>query len=162
MSNGAPDGEDRISNGPTTSGPTTSGPTTSGPTTSGLAHWLGFLGSGIASFLIDGGVLKLLTAGFGAPVLPSRVASIAIAICTGWLMHRTFTFRVTAPLSLAEFARFVSVAWSTAVINYLLFVAILYLRPAIDPLLAVFIAGVIAMVWSYVGLRFGAFRGEHK
>ena len=129
-----------------------------GRVTNGLAHGLGFLASGITSFAVDGGVLKLLTSGFGAPVLPSRVVSIAAAICVGWLMHRTFTFRVTAPPSLTEFARFVSVAWSTAVLNYLLFVAILYEWPAIEPLLAVFIAGVIAMVWSYVGLRFAAFR----
>jgi putative flippase GtrA len=136
------------------------GPQTSGPQTSGLAHWLGFLGSGITSFVVDGGVLKLLTAGFDAPVLPSRIASIAVAMTIGWLMHRTFTFRIAARPTLTEFLRFIGVAWSTAVVNYLLFAAILYVRPALEPLIAVFIAGLVAMVWSYFGLRFGAFRGR--
>ncbi len=130
------------------------------PQTSGLAHWLGFLGSGVASFLIDGGVLKLLTHVFDAPVLPARVASIAVAMSVGWMLHRTFTFRITARPTLTEFVRFIGVAWSTAVVNYLMFAAILYLRPSIEPLIAVFLSGLVAMVLSYLGLRFGAFRGR--
>jgi putative flippase GtrA len=134
------------------------------PATSGLGHWLGFLGSGITSFVIDGGVLKLLTVLFGLPVLPSRVVSIAAAMTAGWLLHRTFTFKIATSPTLVEFLRFVGVAWSTAVVNYLLFAGILYLWPGIEPLVAVFLAGLVAMVWSYLGLRFAAFRGDagHK
>jgi putative flippase GtrA len=130
------------------------------PQTSGMAHWLGFLASGTASFVIDGGILKVLTAGLDVPVLPARVVSIGVAMVFGWLMHRRFTFRIAAPPSWGEFARFVGVAWSSALVNYLLFAAILYLRPAIEPLVAVFAAGLVAMVWSYLGLRFAAFRGK--
>jgi putative flippase GtrA len=133
-----------------------------GSTTARLAHWLGFLASGTLSFVVDGGVLKLLTSGLGVPVLPARIASIAVAMIVGWLMHRRFTFRVAARPSLIEFARFVGVAWSTAVVNYVLFAALLHFQPGLEPLIAVFVAGLIAMVWSYLGLRFAAFRGHRS
>ncbi len=131
-----------------------------GPSTSGLGHWLGFIGSGVMSFVVDGGVLKVLTVLFGLPVLPSRVASILTAMTVGWLLHRTFTFKIAAKPSLVEYLRFLGVAWSTAALNYALFAAILYVRPATEPLVAIFLAGLVAMVWSYFGLRFGAFAGR--
>jgi putative flippase GtrA len=134
--------------------------TTGGPNTTGLAHWLGFLASGVTAFIVDGAVLKLLTVIFGVPVLPARVVSIAASMVVGFMMHRRFTFRIAAPPTLAELARFIGVAWSTAVVNYSLFVGFLYLWPAVEPLVAVFGAGLIAMVWSYLGLRFAAFRGQ--
>ncbi len=135
-------------------------PGNEGPNTEGMAHWLGFLASGITSFGVDGGLLKLLTVVFAIPVLPARIASIAVAIVVGWLMHRRFTFRIVARPSLTEFARFLGVAWSTALLNYALFAGFLYVRPTLEPLIAAFVAGLIAMVWSYVGLRFAAFRKQ--
>jgi putative flippase GtrA len=138
--------------------PSANAPQTSGPQTSGLAHWAGFVGSGVLSFVIDSGVLKLLTVGFGFPVLPSRIASIFTAMVIGWLAHRTFTFRVKERPSWGEFGRFLGVAWSTAALNYVLFAAILWVRPQLDPVIAIFLSGLVAMVWSYVGLRFAAFR----
>jgi putative flippase GtrA len=139
-----------------------SAPNDHGPNTAGLGHWLGFLASGISAFIVDGAVLKLLTVSFGAPVLPARVVSIAASMVVGFMMHRRFTFRISAPPTLTELARFVGVAWSTAVVNYSLFVGFLFLWPALEPLVAVFGAGLIAMVWSYLGLRFAAFRGQRR
>jgi putative flippase GtrA len=142
--------------------PDNKGPNTDGPNTQGLSHWLGFLASGGTAFLVDGAVLKLLTVVFAVPVLPARIASIAVSMVVGWLMHRRFTFRISASPSWTEFARFFGVAWSTAIVNYALFVGILYAWPRLEPLIAVFAAGLIAMVWSYVGLRFAAFRGQRS
>jgi putative flippase GtrA len=137
-------------------------PDATGPNTEGLSHWLGFLASGITAFIVDGSVLKLLTIVFAVPVLPARVASIAASMVVGWLMHRRFTFRIAARPSWTEFARFTGVAWSTAIVNYSLFVGLLYAWPKLEPLIAVFSAGLIAMVWSYLGLRFAAFRGQRS
>jgi putative flippase GtrA len=137
-------------------------PEASGPNTKGLAHWLGFLASGTTAFIVDGIVLKILTVWCSVPVLPARVGSIAASMAVGWLMHRRFTFRIAARPTFTEFVRFIGVAWSTAIVNYALFVGLLYLRPALEPLVALFVAGLIAMVWSYLGLRFGAFRGQRN
>ena len=124
----------------------------------GLKHWLGFLGSGMLSFAVDASVLKFLTVVVGWPVLTSRLLSIAVAMVAGWLAHRTFTFAVKQPPSLAEFLRFVGAALSASAVNYALFAAILFMRPQTDVLLALVLAGGVAMVASYLGFRFGAFR----
>ena len=76
----------------------------------------------------------------------------------GWLAHRRFTFRLTTPPSFAEFLRYAALQWSVAAINYGIFVVIVLVRPTIEPLVAVFISSLIAMVFSYLGMRFAAFR----
>ena len=139
-----------------------SGETQQGKVTGGLRHWLGFLGSGGFAFVVDGGVLKLLTLGFAAPVLPSRLISISIAMVAGWLAHRTFTFAITTPPTWAEFGRYIGIGWVVSALNYLLFAAIIFVWPNLEILIALFIAGLIAMVASYLGMRFGAFRGDES
>ncbi len=124
----------------------------------GLKHGLGFLGSGIFAFLVDAGVLKLLTSLAGLGALPARLVSISIAIVAGWLAHRRFTFAVTAPPSVNEFVKYVGVAWSAAAVNYAIFATVLFVRPLTDNMVAIFISGIGAMGVSYVGMRFGAFR----
>ena len=76
----------------------------------------------------------------------------------GWLAHRRFTFRLTTPPSIAEFLRYAAVQWTVAALNYGIFVLIVLLWPAIEPLVALFISSAIAMVFSYLGMRFAAFR----
>ena len=43
-------------------------------------------------------------------------------------------------------------------VNYGIFAVIVLLRPTIEPLLALFISSLIAMVFAYLGMRFAAFR----
>ena len=88
----------------------------------------------------------------------ARLAAIAVAMVAGWLMHRTFTFRVTARPSLPEFLRYAGVAWTAAAVNYGLFVLIVLAYPAIEPLVARVISSAVAMVLAYLGMRFAAFR----
>ena len=76
----------------------------------------------------------------------------------GWLMHRTYSFAVSAPPSVGEFVRFASVAWTAAAINYGLFVLILLIAPHVAPLLALIASSLPSMIFSYFGLRFAAFR----
>ena len=59
-----------------------------------VRHGLAFLVSGGTAFLVDALVLTLLTAVVGLHPILARVAAIALAMVAGWLMHRTFTFRV--------------------------------------------------------------------
>ena len=109
------------------------------------------------AFVVDAGVLKLLTAGLGAPVLASRIASIAAAMCVAWLCHRTFTFAVRAAPSLAEFMRFAAVAWSAAAVNYAIYAVILYVMPGLAPEAAMFCSSLVTMAVSYAGMRFAVF-----
>jgi putative flippase GtrA len=123
-----------------------------------VRHGLAFLFSGSLAFLIDAAILKFLTAVFGLHPILARIVAIFFAQAAGWLSHRRFTFRLTTPPTLAEFLRYAGVQWTVALINYGIFVAIVLLRPGIEPLLALFVSSGVAMVFAYLGMRFAAFR----
>jgi putative flippase GtrA len=76
----------------------------------------------------------------------------------GWLMHRTLTFAVLTPPSVAEFLRYAGVAWTAAALNYGLFVLIVLARPHTQPLAALVVSSAAAMIFAYLGMRFAAFR----
>jgi putative flippase GtrA len=123
-----------------------------------VRHGLAFLVSGGTAFLVDALVLSLLTAVVGLHPILARVAAIALAMVAGWLMHRTFTFRVRARPSLPEFLRYAGVAWTAAAVNYGVFVLIVLAYAGIEPLVALVISSAAAMAFAYIGMRFAAFR----
>lgn len=123
-----------------------------------VRHGLAFLLSGSLAFLTDASILKLLTAVFGMHPILARLFAISIAIIVGWLAHRRFTFRIAAPSSIREFLRYAAVQWTAAALNYGIFVLIVLIWPAIEPLIALFVSSGIVMFYSYVGMRFAAFR----
>jgi putative flippase GtrA len=122
-----------------------------------VRHGLGFLFSGSLAFLIDAAVLTVLTL-LGMHPIAARFFAISIAMVAGWLAHRRFTFRLSTPPRLAEFARYAAVGWTVAAINYGIFVSIILLLPSTPPLYALFASSLVAMVFAYLGMRFAAFR----
>lgn len=123
-----------------------------------VRHGGGFLVSGLIAFSVDAVVLFVLTRWAGFDPFSARVIAIALAMVAGWLSHRRLTFNVAAPPSLGEFGRYAGVAWTAAALNYLVYAAILIVRPAVPPLGAMVAATVVAMGFSYLGMRFGVFR----
>ncbi len=124
---------------------------------SGLLHLAGFLVSGTLAFVVDVAVTKLLSEIAGVPWGVSRMIAIGIAMVVAWLCHRRLTFAVTTPISAAEFIKYAGVGWSAAVLNYLVFLAFIWLLPSIEKAFAIGTASLIAMVYTYLGLRFGVF-----
>ena len=123
-----------------------------------VRHGLGFLVSGGLAFGADALVLTALTALFAIRPIPARFLAISVAMVVGWLSHRTLTFAVSVPPSRAEFLRYAGVQWTAAALNYGLFVLIILVRPAIVPFFAMVASSLVAMVFSYLGMRYGAFR----
>src|SRR5262245_36915810 len=123
-----------------------------------LRHGLAFVLSGGLAFLIDAAILKTLTWGFGIHPIPARLVAISIAMVAGWLSHRRFTFRLTTPPNFAEYLRYAAVQWTVAGINYGVFVVIVVLWPRIEPLYALVLSSLFAMLFAYLGMRFAAFR----
>ncbi|MFM2422559.1 MAG: hypothetical protein RL291_1089 [Pseudomonadota bacterium] len=133
--------------------------------TSALAKVLGFAASGGLAFLTDAMTLETLTRVFEMHPAIARIIAIALAMVVGWFAHRTMTFQVAHPPTIIEFVRYVGMAWVVAAINYAIFVSILWLWPEVRPLGALVFASLIAMIASYVGMKFGVFtkltpRGE--
>lgn len=123
-----------------------------------LRHGLGFLISGGIAFCVDAAILQVLTAYFEIDPILARIGSISVAMVAGWLSHRRLTFNVVVPPSVAEFLRYAAVAWFSAAVNYVVFVLVILLWSEIPVLAALFVAGVVQMFVSYVGMRFAAFR----
>jgi putative flippase GtrA len=123
-----------------------------------VRHGLAFAVSGATAFTVDAVVLALLTYVAGIHPIAARPVAISLAMVAGWLMHRTYTFAVPAPPSLLEFLRYAGVAWSAAAVNYGVFVAVVLAFPDVEPLVALVVSSSVAMVFSYLGMRFAAFR----
>ena len=123
-----------------------------------LRHWGGFVLAGGTAFVVDSGVLLILTRLVGVPALAARLAAISIAMVVSWLINRTLTFTARTPPTLSEFARFAAVGWSAAALNYVVFAVLILLAPGIHPVLAVAVASICAMGLSYTGMKFGVFR----
>jgi putative flippase GtrA len=123
-----------------------------------LRHGLAFLICGFISLSVDAIILKLLTVFLGVHPFIARIAAISVAMVSGWLSHRTFTFALKTSPTVAEFLRYVAVGWMVSAINYGVFVVILLMRPATEPLIALLASSIVAMFFAYFGMRFAAFR----
>jgi putative flippase GtrA len=124
---------------------------------SGFLQLAGFLVSGSLAFLVDVVVTKVLAGFAGLPWGISRIIAIGVAMVVAWLCHRRLTFAVTTPISIAEFIKYAGVGWSAAALNYVVFLVFIWLLPDWDKAFAIGVASLVAMVSTYVGLRFGVF-----
>ncbi len=123
-----------------------------------ITHYGGFLAAGTLAFLTDVSVFQGLHGLLAVAPMIARPLSIAVAMVVSWLINRTVTFKMPGPPSLTEFLRFAAFAWAAAVLNYAVFVATLWIWPAIWPTLAIFLASLAAMVFAYVNMRRSVFR----
>lgn len=124
-----------------------------------IQHGGGFLFSGGLAFLVDAGVLSGLTA-IGLDPFSARLFAIAVAMVVAWASHRRFTFAVRTQPTLREFARYAAVAWTAAAINYAIYAGILLVWPQTPPVVALILATLVAMTFSYLGMRFGVFHRD--
>jgi putative flippase GtrA len=124
---------------------------------SGFLQFAGFVLSGSLAFVTDVGVTKLVQAYAGWPWGVSRLVALCFAIVVAWASHRTFTFAVTARPSVAEFLKYLGVAWTAAALNYVVFLIFIWLLPDWDKAIAIGAASLVAMTFTYAGLRFGVF-----
>ena len=141
--------------------PAHAGANSAGPS-GGLRHFGGFVLAGGMAFVVDSAVLMLLSSVIGVPPLAARLVAISLAMVVSWLINRTVTFPVRANPTLAEFLRFAAVAWVAAALNYAVFAGLIIVMPRMHPVLAVAIASICAMTMSYLGMKFGVFRGGRK
>jgi putative flippase GtrA len=115
--------------------------------TRSLRHWGGFLVSGLTAAAIDALITSGLVHSAGLDPFTARIAGILVAMMAAWLLHRRLTFAMKSPPT-----------WSANLLNYVIYSAILLLRPATLPVIAIVIATAIAAVFSYLGFRLGVFR----
>lgn len=101
-------------------------------------------------FIADIGMLALFME-LGADPLISRVGSILIAMVVTWRLNRAITFGASASSQVTEAGRYFTVAASVALLNYLIYAAIILIVPACPPMLATAISTGICMFASFAG-----------
>ena len=110
-----------------------------------------FAVAGGAGFLVDAGVLALLLRATPLGPFVARIVAIAAAMLFTFWLNRTFTFGRSGRSFAAEGTRYGGVGISAALLNYAVYAVILLVFPAVWPVLAVAVASVVAMVWSFLG-----------
>lgn len=114
-----------------------------------------FLFVGFVGFVIDAGLVFVLTGAGISPVL-ARIPAITVAIFTTWILNRTLTFRVHAPRSRDELTRYFAVALSSAALNFALYAALIVI--GVWPVAAVAVSTICLLFYSFLGYRRFAFR----
>lgn len=116
--------------------------------------------SGVAGFLVDAGVVWLLTHDGTGPILAQCVA-FAVAVTVTWWLNRRFTFaRHASPHLLREWAHYVAANALGAVVNngvYVLLVLTVTLMARI-PVLAVAIGSLAGLAFNFTASRAWVFR----
>ncbi len=110
-----------------------------------------FAATGIAGFLVDAGTLALLLWVTPLGPLTARLIAIALAMLFTFWVNRTFTFGRSARGLVAEGARYGGVGLSASMLNYALYSALIIAFPTFPPVLAVAVASLCAMAWSFLG-----------
>lgn len=110
-----------------------------------------FAVAGGAGFLVDASVLALLLWATPLGPLVARVFAIAAAMFFTFWLNRTFTFGRSHRGIAAEGTRYGGVGISAALLNYAVYSALVLAFPALRPVLAVAVASLVAMVWSFLG-----------
>jgi len=116
-----------------------------------MGRVLRFVLAGGIGFLADAGMLALLLATTPLGPFVARVCSILFALSVTWLLNRHITFGPSSRAVVAEGARYGGVGVATAIINYLIYSAILLVLPATPPVAALACASVLAMACSFLG-----------
>lgn len=122
-----------------------------------VRHGTGFLIAGTLAFATDAIILALLHQVVGLDPFVARFFSVCCAMVVGFIGHRSLTFRVAGAASVREFIAYAGVAWSAVVVNYGIYSIVLLLWPQVYPLTALVVASLLAMGWSYLGMRLGVF-----
>lgn len=113
---------------------------------------------GATGFAVDACVLALLMAFSPLGPFVARAIAIGIAMAATWQLNRRFTFGASRHSMVREGFRYGSVGLVTALLNYLLYTALLLTYPMLSPLAALVMASLAAMAFSFFGYGRFVFR----
>ena len=113
---------------------------------------------GAAGFTIDAALLTLLIGGAGLDPFSARLIAVTASALTTWQLNRRVTWARSADGPAREGTRYFIVVISAAVLNYLVYSAVLLAFAGTAPLLALVIGTGSAMAFSFLGFDRFAFR----
>ena len=124
---------------------------------------LGFGIVGTIGFLVDGGVLTVLSQWYGMNVYLSRVPSFVIATIVTWLLNRTFVFQANKGDGIRkqrEYSRYFLVQVGGGLLNFGVYSLLLksYSMLHSIPVVPLAVGSLAGMLFNYSGVRCWVFR----
>ncbi|MBX2833086.1 MAG: GtrA family protein [Rhodospirillales bacterium] len=120
-----------------------------------------FIVVGTLGFLTDASVLWLTTHKAGFDPYSGRLISFSIALLVTWALNSTFTFKNSEKRGKRQFGSYVTVQVSSFCLNYVIYSALVWLGWA-TPFIALVIASLIAMFYSFTAMNMWVFKEEQK
>ena len=117
---------------------------------------------GGVGFLVDGGILTLLTSWFLMNVYTARAVSFPVATVVTWYLNRSFTFKSHAAsnISKEEYVRYFVVQIGGSLLNLSVFIILIYFFSWMEglPIVPLAVGAVFGMVFNYTFSRIWVFR----
>jgi putative flippase GtrA len=120
-----------------------------------LPQFFRFCSTGAIGFIVDSGILLIMTKINHLPPIPSRSLSFTVAVVVTWALNRSWTFRVSSRPSYREFLSYLTTQAVGLGSNFAMysFLIILQLPVAGGPIAALGVASLCALGINYAGMR---------
>ncbi len=124
---------------------------------------VGFLSVGAFAFVIDAGLLQVLS---WAGLIPwiARFFSFTTALVFTWWMNRTHSFRVVGQPTWTEFFSYACSVSAGGAINWLVYLVVLdkYLSGTAFPALALIPATAVSLCFNFLMMKWVVFRKKNQ
>lgn len=121
-----------------------------------------FVLAGGIGFIADAGLTQLLLTWTPLGPFIARAIAMAMALCITWFINRTLTFGRSRLSVLREGFRYSVVGSVTALLNYGIYSGLLLNFDGIQPLVALALASLSAMAFSFFGYSRLVFRRKPR
>lgn len=119
--------------------------------------FLAFALVGVFGLLVDAGALHTLIEYAGLNAYAARGLSIAFAVSVTWAAHRVWTFNTVHNKRLPEWMRYQLTSAAGAAVNFGIYSALLATQDGMNPLFAMAVSSLCALLVNFLGARFFAF-----
>jgi putative flippase GtrA len=120
---------------------------------------------GAIGFVVDGGILTVLSSLYGFDLMLSRFASYSAAVTVTWYLNRHQTFSDSKDRRAAlEWGRYAAVNSVGALLNMIIFFSLIrhFNLMAELPLLPLAISASVALVFNFLASKHVVFRSQHS
>ena len=127
-----------------------------------LRRLVGFGAVGTVGFVVDAAVLTAVSSGLGVNVYVARCVSFSTAVLVTWLLNRAYVFAGSSRprnRKLGEYGRYFGIQVLGAMINLVVFVALLAEYPGLEaiPIVPLAAGSLLALFFNFAGAQWWVF-----